>query len=653
MKAGLLAARGLERLEASEIEFLLGPQGPLARVLPGFEHRGSQVEMAVAVADAFRAGGQLLVEAGTGTGKTLAYLIPAVLSGQKVVISTGTKNLQEQLFYKDIPLLRRALGIRFKATVMKGRSNYLCRSRYDQFAPQPTFRFFEEAEHWETLVQWASLTKTGDRAEIPGFPDGLEFWNRLSAKSENCVGKECRDFERCWVTLLRQRAAESDLVIVNHHLLFADLLVREGSYGQVLPDYDYLVIDEAHQIEDVATQYFGVGVNSFQIEELVRDVEAAWEAREFPRARRQELAALRQAARNFFEAYRSGSERYRIGGEAEPASRRALYQVLLRELQRMAAGIKALPKPDEVSLALLRRSAALGADLSCIVEASDPDAVSWCEQRERSVALRSSPIDVSELARRHLLERKAAVVLTSATLAVDSSFTYLRQRLGLSPRTEKALASPFHYSRQAVLYVPRHLPDPRHPAFVEKVTEEVLALTAASRGRAFLLFTSFANLHGVRERLRGKLDFPLLVQGERSRSELLDLFRATPSAVLLATSSFWQGVDVAGEQLSLVVIDKLPFASPSDPLISARIEWMERRGGSAFNDYQVPMAILTLKQGLGRLIRTATDRGALAVLDSRLLRMGYGERFLKSLPPCPLTHRREDVERFFAREAAG
>jgi len=652
MKAGLAAARGLERLEASEIEFLLGPDGPLARVLPGFEHRRSQVEMAVAVAEVFRAGGQLVVEAGTGTGKTLAYLVPAVLSGQKVVVSTGTKNLQEQLFYKDIPLLRQALSIKFKACLMKGRANYLCRSRYDQFASEPTFRIFEESEHWDTLERWAVLTKTGDRAEIPGFPEKAEFWNRISAKSDNCVGKECRDFERCFVTTLRQRAAESDVVIVNHHLLFADLIVREGSYGQVLPAYDYLVIDEAHQIEDVATQYFGFGVSSFQLEELVRDVEAAWDAREPSRARRQEMNALRQAARSFFDAYRAGNERYRIGGEGEPAGRRSLHDVLSREISRTAEGIRSMPKPDEVTVALARRAAQVGVDLSRILGASDPDAVSWCEQRERSVALRSSPIDVSELTRRHLFEKKTAVVLTSATLVVDSSFDYLRERLGLSPREEKELASPFDFRRQAILYVPRDLPDPRHPAFIDRVTEEVLALTAASRGRAFVLFTSFANLNGVRQRIAGKLRFPLLVQGERSRGELLDLFRVTPGAVLLATSSFWQGVDVAGEQLSLVVIDKLPFASPSDPLISARIDWVEGKGGHGFSDYQVPMAILTLKQGLGRLIRTTSDRGALAILDSRLRRMGYGERFLKSLPPCPLTDRRVDVERFFAGEGS-
>jgi len=349
------ARRGSHRLLRPEIEHLLGPQGPLAAALPGFEHRAPQVEMAVAVADAFREGGELLVEAGTGTGKTLAYLIPAVLSGQRVVVSTGTKNLQEQLFYKDLPLLRKALDVPFQASLMKGRSNYLCLSRYDQFAVQPSFRQFAEADHFDTLTRWAPVTKTGDRAEIPGFPEDVEFWGRISAKSETCVGKECRDFERCWVTRLRQQAAESDIIVVNHHLLFADLLVREGSYGEVLPDYDFLVLDEAHQIEDVATQYFGVTVSSLRVEELARDAAALWERRTPRRRPLEQLRTLRQLAQQFFDAYRDGGDRFRIVPGEEPPGAARLYDSLREQIGRLSVDLKGIPEPDESTVALSRR----------------------------------------------------------------------------------------------------------------------------------------------------------------------------------------------------------------------------------------------------------------------------------------------------------
>jgi ATP-dependent DNA helicase DinG len=642
--------RGLEALDGARVQALLGRDGPFAATLPGFERRESQQEMAGAVADALREGGQLLVEAGTGTGKTLAYLIPAVLSGQRVVISTGTKNLQEQLFYKDIPLVRQALRIPFSACLMKGRGNYLCLSRHAQFAAQPMFRFFEEAQHFDTLQRWSLLTKTGDRSEIPGVPERLDFWKGISARSENCVGKECPDFERCYVTRLRQRASESELIVVNHHLLFADLMVREGSFGEVIPEYDHLILDEAHQIEDVATSYFGLTVSSVRVDELAHDADKAWESRTGAariRDAKAESRRLRGAGQELFELYRSKEERYRLRPKSANREQERARDGFHRQLTRVRDGLAAIPGPDESTVALVRRAGEIERDLEVILDAHDPESVSWCEQRERSIALRASPIHVGPLVQRLLLEKKRSVVMTSATLAVEGSFEYVSSRLGAAPDRARILASPFDYGRQAILYVPRDLPPPRDPAFLERAASEIRDLVGWSRGRAFLLFTSFANLHWVRRELGSDFPYPLFVQGEASRSEILDSFRETRGAVLLATSSFWEGVDVMGEQLSLVVIDKLPFAVPGDPLVSARIDSVASSGGNGFRDYQVPMAILSLKQGLGRLIRSRSDRGVVAVLDSRLATMSYGDRFLKSLPPYRLTHDRADVARFF------
>lgn len=642
--------RGLARLDRDRVLELLGGDGPLAATLPGFELRDAQRHMAAAIADAFKDGEDLLVEAGTGTGKTLAYLIPAVLSGQRVVVSTGTKNLQEQLFYKDIPLLRKALRVPFTACLMKGRANYLCLTRYAQFAMQPTFRVFQEASHFDDVERWAGMTKSGDRAEIPGAPERLDFWKGISARSENCTGKECPELERCYVTKLRQRAADSDIIIVNHHLLFADLMVREGSYGEVIPDYDYLVLDEAHQIEDVATQYFGLTVSTAKVEELARDTEAAWESHasgsHLSKARL-EIRKLRNAALELFEAYRSNEDRYRLRPRQTSERQVGHRTAFLKQLAKVRTGLGAIPNPDDTTVALARRGGEIEVDLQTILDANDPEAVSWCESRERSMALRSSPIQVAPLIQHLLLENKRSVVMTSATLAVDNSFDYMSERLGIGAERCQLLASPFDYREQAMLYLPKNLPAPRDRDFLESAVAEIRALLSASRGRAFLLFTSFANLHAVRRSLDGKLPYPLLVQGEAPRGELLETFRDTAGSVLLGTSSFWEGVDVIGEQLSLVVVDKLPFAVPGDPLISARIDLVTATGGNAFSDYQVPMAVLSLKQGLGRLIRSRTDRGVVAVLDSRIATSRYGERFVSSLPPYRLTHDRKDVERFF------
>jgi ATP-dependent DNA helicase DinG len=595
-------------------------------------------------------GGVLLAEAGTGTGKTLAYLLPAAELGRRVVISTGTKNLQEQLVSKDIPLLARALGRELRVAVMKGRGNYLCLLRQRSFSEAGTLRRREELPFLRAVEGWATGTATGDRSEIADLPDDVDFWREISAAAENCIGQSCPDFEPCWVTRMRQRALEADLIVVNHHLLCADLSVRESSYGEVIPAYDTLILDEAHMLEDVATQYFGVQVSSHRVDELSRDVErelkaARLDARDVLAA----VASLRHRADSCFRQLALGRGRRLTPGWMSPRMEEETHALQLR-LEGLTLSIKALEGRPEALSGLATRAEVLRGELGFVLGASDDSHVFFVETRGRGVFLRATPIDVSPMLRERLFEQARAAVLTSATLAVDGRFSYLRNRLGLEDAAvdELLLPSPFDYPEQAILYVPREMPEPSSPAFPVRVAEQVARLLDTSRGRAFVLFTSYANMNAVAERLAGQIPYPLLVQGEAPKPTLLEMFRTTPGAVLLATASFWQGVDVAGDQLSCVVIDKLPFASPGDPVVSARIERLKNRGDNAFAEYQVPVAILTLKQGLGRLIRSAADRGVLAVLDSRLVEKSYGRRFLDSLPPARVVHDIEEVARFLS-----
>jgi ATP-dependent DNA helicase DinG len=634
--------------------------GALARALPGFEARPAQVQMADAVAAAFADGGVLLAEAGTGTGKTLAYLIPAILSRQRVLVSTGTKNLQEQIFFKDLPVLQEALPVRFSATYMKGRANYLCLHRFEWMREENAGG--ENAHHIAVIDEWARQTETGDRAEIDDLPDDLPLWKDIAASAENCMGAECPRYGDCFVTKMRQRAAESDLVIVNHHLLCADAAVRQSSFGEVIPECRYAIIDEAHQLEDVATQYFGISVSNYRMEDLARDAERAIganlvEDREREDAIAADVERLRDYSRTFFSgvqmmrfelpASSASDNRVRIGPRhMEKIGDEGLG--LVAALEALEADVQLAKDVPEEVLALGRRAGELRNELRVLLRADDPAFVFYIEVRGRGVFLRASPIDVSRIVREVLFDRMQATVLTSATLTVDQSFEYVRSRLGIGRAQELRLESEFDYAVQSVLYLPRTMPDPRSPQFGQAAAREVIEILKRTRGRAFVLFTSYANLHEVHRIASAELEYPIFVQGTAPRSALLRDFKATPHAVLLATSSFWQGVDVVGEALSCVIIDKLPFASPGDPITSARIEAINARGGSAFAEYQIPLAVLALKQGLGRLLRHRLDRGVLAVLDPRLRTMGYGRRFLASLPPAPLTHDLATIERFFA-----
>ena len=628
--------------------------------------------MAEVVARAFEDGGVALAEAGTGTGKTLAYLIPAVLSRQRVLISTGTKNLQEQIFFKDIPALREALGVPFTATCMKGRSNYLCLHRFDQLADNasPAHSVFVPM-----IREWSVGTETGDRAELEDLPEDLPLWTDVSATAETCLGAECPRYDDCFVTRMRQRAAESDIVIVNHHLLCADAAVRQSKFGEVIPACSLAVVDEAHQLEDVATQYFGFSVSNYRIEDLARDVErlVGEGAVESPGDRHtldHALEKLRRYGRDFFSAlavaHRTrdtlrGEERVRVTtASLDEVSEPAIYLTGALDVIESVLLLLSAPKgsgsdataPDvetaEDARTLARRAGDIRTEIRFLLRAADPAYVYFVEFRGKGVFLRAAPIDVSGIVRELLLERMRATVLTSATLTVDGSFEYVRGRLGIGNAAEVRLPSEFDFARQAILYLPPRMPDPRSPEFAVAAGQQVVEILKRSRGRAFVLFTSYATLRSVQAIAEMALDYPMLVQGTAPRTQLIRQFRETPHAVLFATASFWQGVDVVGDALSCVIIDKLPFASPGDPVTAARIDAIRARAGEPFEEYQVPLAILALQQGLGRLIRHRTDRGLLAVLDPRLRTKGYGRRFIASLPPAPVVSDLQAVEGFFS-----
>jgi ATP-dependent DNA helicase DinG len=624
------------------------PGGGLASAHAGYEHRPGQEEMAQAVADVLEHGGQLMVEAGTGTGKTFAYLIPILESGRRVIVSTGTRNLQDQIFLKDLPFLRDEAGLAVSACLMKGRDNYLCRYRFAQFEHEPLIEVREERRFIPALSLWSRQTGSGDRAEVAELPDDLRLWRDINARADTCTGSKCPEYEMCWLTKVKRQAQQSQIVVVNHHLFFADLAVRTA-YGAVLPDYDTVIFDEAHLLEEVATLYFGESVSAHQVDELARDVEKSAAKAGGPAKGGGGAAELREAARELFapirDAVRSASGRQRFEPEAGGGLE------LSDEWARLQHAIDEVAKPSGSRAendAIETRAHALKDGLANVLRRDAPGYVYGMEARGRgNVILSAAPIEVGSLLQESLFDRLHACVLTSATLSVGGSFDFFQKRLGLSDAPGLIVDSPFDHARQAVLYLPKRMPEPREPAFFARSMEEIEALLDITGGRAFLLFTSHAALSRARAHVAGLDRFPLFVQGEGSKAALLQEFKTTPRAVLLGTSSFWHGVDVPGEALSLVVIDKLPFDVPSDPLIAARIERIREHEGNPFAEYQTPMAVLDLKQGLGRLLRSRGDRGILAVLDPRLTTKGYGKTFLKSLPNYPIVRDREAAAAFF------
>src|SRR5438477_3284828 len=654
------------------MQSIFGPDGLIAKAHPEYEHRPGQIDMAEAVLRAFEQKHHLIVEAGTGTGKTLAYLVPAIAaacgSGARIVISTGTKNLQEQLMDKDIPFLQETLPAKFRAAVMKGRNNYACLHRIKGAESTPFLDGLDQIDQFDEVFRWATQTETGDRAELSNLPENLPFWRHIDARSDTCLGQKCPDYEPCFLTRMRQRAMDADVIVVNHHLFFADLALRNGAYGAVLPDYAAVILDEAHQIEDVASEYFGTGVSNYQLDDLLRDLSyLKIEDREVEKELTRISSRIQRFADLFWVSFREGrgldgrfaltprgrNPTVREGAELdEEQAGTPAYPALDNALNRLETAIDILKDAPAEAESILRRTRQLRFDLNFIVKAADKQFVYWLERRGRGVFLRASPIDVSGLLQDKLFEKVPTVVLTSATLSSGGNFRFIRERLGLDVGEEMIAESIFDFENQAVLYLPAQMPDPRSPQWGAAAAEQVIKIVNATEGRAFVLSTSNAGMNEMFERVASQVDYPCFVQGSAAKGELLKRFRQTPNAVLFATSSFWQGVDVRGEQLSCVVIDKLPFAVPSDPIIAARQRHIEDQGGSSFYEYSVPQAIISLKQGLGRLIRSTTDRGVLAVLDPRLRTKMYGQMFLKSLPPCRVTSDVDSLHEIFEARAA-
>ena len=631
----------------SDVSYLLSENGPFAKLVPGFAAREQQQEMAVRVADAIEKGEHLIAEAGTGTGKTFAYLVPALMSQSKVLISTGTKNLQDQLFHKDLPIVTKALAVPATVALLKGRANYLCLHRLDLAEQEGRFRTPEMANSVIKIREWASQTASGDIAEMSSISEEDMIWSSVTSTSDNCLGADCHYFDNCHLIDARRQAQAADVVVINHHLLFADMMLREDGFAELLPQADAIIVDEAHQLAEVASSFFGESISGNQLLELGRDSEAEYstEINEDPNFIRiaSVLQKLTKDLRLSFGVEQRRADWQSIAHDNE--FKKAVLAVseqlneLEKQLKPLAERSKGLESCYERCVELRSRFTKLTTDVP-------DDHIHWFETHKRSFVLHITPFDISDIFHSQMETMKVVWIFTSATLTVANNFDHFKQRLGIETDNTAIWDSPFDYSKQAVMYVPENLPEPTSPEYNEAVIEKALPIINACQGGVFFLFTSHKALQQAADLLDGEIDVPLMVQGDKPRDVLLSEFRHHGNAVLLGTSSFWEGVDVRGEALTCVIIDKLPFASPGDPVLKARIDNMRQRGGNPFVDFQLPTAVITLKQGAGRLIRDVSDTGVLMLCDPRLISKSYGKIFLDSLPAMMKTRNQQKVEGF-------
>lgn len=632
-----------------QLNDIFGEQGLLAKQFKGYQARAAQVEMAQSVLDSINDKKQLVVEAGTGTGKTFAYLIPALLSGKKVIISTGTKALQDQLFFRDLPRVIKLLAIPASKALLKGRSNYLCLHRMHQIMDEGRLLDKKRLDELVTVQEWSLNTKLGDLTECIGIEESSSVIPLVTSTAENCLGGDCPLYDDCYLVKARRRAQKADIIVINHHLFFANAALKEQAENELIPDADAIIFDEAHQIPEIATQFLGERFSSRQLAMFVQDTQVAV-ANDAPDntdiiSLLQQLAALSakmqqafgQNPRNHYAAIRNNSLFHDT--VARVSEQLGLVSDCCKQL---AVRSKDLELCWQRSLVLCEKFGKLTGE-------TPKDQIHWYELFQKSFSLHLTPLSIADAMRAIMTEIQCAWIFTSATLAVNKSFSLFEKELGLKDNKSLELGSPFDYQKQTLLYLPKSLPEPKSPDFIAKMITLVKPVLQASRGRAFLLFTSFRALNEAHALLAAQTDYPLFVQGTSSKSQLLQSFCDSDNGVLLGTNSFWEGVDVRGDQLSVVIIDKLPFSVPDDPVLKARMDVMRKQGGNPFNEYQLPQAVIALKQGAGRLIRDVSDRGVLMLCDPRLRTMSYGKVFIQSLPPMPITDNVAAVQAFFTQ----
>lgn len=630
-----------------DVSFLLSEAGPFAKLVAGFAAREQQQEMAERVANAIETGNHLIAEAGTGTGKTFAYLVPALMSQSKVLISTGTKNLQDQLFHKDLPIVTKALGVPATVALLKGRANYLCLHRLDLAEQEGQFRTPEIANSVVRIREWSSKTVSGDISEMSSISEEDLIWSSVTSTPDNCLGSDCNYFKNCHLIEARRIAQEADLVVINHHLLFADMMLREDGFAELLPQADAIIIDEAHQLPEVASSFFGESISGNQLLELARDCETEYlsEINEDPNFIRI-ASVLQKLTKDFRLAF--GTEQRRSDWQSVARIKDIKEAVLAvsEQLETLEEHLLPLAERSKGLESCHERCVVLRSRFEKLTTDVPEDHIHWFETHRRSFTLHITPFDISDIFHAQMQSMNVTWMFTSATLTVANSFDHYKQRLGIETDNTAVWDSPFDYSKQAVMYVPESLPEPTAPEYTEAVVDKALPIIKASKGGVFFLFTSHKALQQAADLLDGVIDVPLMVQGDKPRDVLLSEFRHHGNAVLLGTSSFWEGVDVRGSALTCVIIDKLPFASPGDPVLKARIDTMRKQGGNPFMDFQLPTAVITLKQGAGRLIRDVNDRGVLMLCDPRLLSKRYGHIFIDSLPAMMKTRNQQKVEGF-------